>query len=338
MRLARAIAVAGVLIAGSAAPAQTPVPPPVAAVVDGRLAIGDALLPVFVSQDWSQALPAVHRVVIVVHGYQRDAADYARDVMQLGPPADTLVVAPQFLAAEDIAPHHLPDTVLRWQHELWSDGEPADGPAPLSAFDALDALLAKAGDRTIFPNVSEIVLAGFSAGGQLVQRYAELGRGEDAVGGSGIAPRYVVGSPSSFAYFGDERPLPSAGCAAFNRWKYGFAGDLPPYASQVAAQGLPALERRYAARAVVYLVGANDDNPNHRFLDKSCAAETQGPTRIERMTAFFAIMRHRDGDILKHRMSTVAGAAHNAAKVFGSPCGRAALFGDADCPDQEETK
>src|SRR5580700_7129446 len=77
--------------------------PPVEAVVDGRLPIGDAQLPVFTSLDWARPLPGVRRVVIVVHGYNRNAADYARNMMALGPPADTLVVAPQFLDSDDIA-------------------------------------------------------------------------------------------------------------------------------------------------------------------------------------------------------------------------------------------
>ena len=56
------------------------------------------------------------------------------------------------------------------------------------------------------------------------------------------------------------------------------------------------------------------------------------------MTAFFAVMRQRDGAILRHRMWTIADAAHNSSKVFGSPCGRAVLLGDADCSAQEEKK
>src|ERR1700722_18486006 len=160
-----------VLLAAGAARAEEPASPPVAAVVDGRLPIGVAQLPVFVSQDWSQPLPGVRRTVIVVHGYNRHAADYARNMMALGPSADTLVIAPQFLDPDDIAAHHLPDTILRWDREEWLDGNPALRPASLSAFDGFDAILAKLTDRAIFPNLSQIVLAGFSAGGQVVQRY-----------------------------------------------------------------------------------------------------------------------------------------------------------------------
>jgi len=330
------LAIAGFFaLAASAASAQTPVPPPVATVLDGRLPIGAAQLPIFVSQDWSRPLPAIRRAVIVVHGYERNAADYARHMMELGPAADTIIIAPQFLAPEDIATHRLPDAIPRWQHDAWSDGEPALGPASLSAFDGLDAIIAKLGDRAIFANLSTVVVAGFSAGGQLVQRYAIVGRGEGAIGRPGIALRYLVGSPSSFVYFGDARPEPTAGCVDFSHWKYGLAGDLPPYVRAAASQGAAALERRYATRDVVYLVGTDDNDPNHRFLDKSCAAETQGPTRLARTTAFFTILRQRDGDILRHRMWTVAGAAHNSTKVFGSPCGRAVLFGDANCDGEK---
>jgi hypothetical protein len=336
------LALAGFLaLVTSAALAQDPVPPPVAAIVDGRLPIGGAVLPVFVSPDWSQPLPAIRRAVIVVHGYQRNAADYARNMMAFGPPSDTLVVAPQFLAPEDIAVHQLPDTVLRWEHDLWSGGNPAIGPAPLSAFDGLDAIITKLGDRAIFPNLAAVVVAGFSAGGQVLQRYAIVGRGAVNLGGAGIKVRYVVGSPSSYAYFTDDRPLPdgsfgafsAASCPNFNRWKYGFAGDLPPYVAAAAAPGVTELEHRYAARDIVYLVGGDDTDPNHRVLDKSCAGEAQGPNRLARMQFFVAEMTRRNAGIFKQHMWVIPGAAHNEAKVFGSVCGRAVLFGDETCPE-----
>ena len=52
-------------------------------------------------------------------------------------------------------------------------------------------------DRSRQPNLRTVVLAGFSGGGQLVQRYAAVGRVGDTLANRGIALRYVVGSPSS---------------------------------------------------------------------------------------------------------------------------------------------
>jgi pimeloyl-ACP methyl ester carboxylesterase len=339
VRLWLPLAIGLILTAGTAR-TEEPASPPVAEVVDGRLAIGNTQLPVFVSQDWSQPLPGMRRAVIVVHGYNRDAANYARNVVAFGPPADTFVVAPQFLDPEDIATHHLPDTVLRWDREQWAEGDPALGPAPISAYDGFDAILIKLSDRALFPNLTQIVLAGFSAGGQFAQRYAAIGKAEAGFTRGGIAMRYVIGSPGSYVYFGDERPLPGGGfgpfaqaaqCPDYNHWRYGFAGGLPSYVASAAAAGVTALERRYVARDIVYLVGADDTNPNHRLLDKSCAGEAQGPTRLDRMRAFVADMQQRDPG-MRHSMHVIAGAPHNEAKVFGSPCGRAALFGDENCP------
>jgi hypothetical protein len=336
LRLALVILLAA---AAATALADEPASPPVAAVVDFRLAIGEAQLPVFVSQDWSKPLPDIRRVVIAVHGYNRNAADYARNMMALGPPADTLVIAPQFLSPEDIAAHHLPDNVLRWDQEHWEDGNPALEPTPLSAFDGFDAVFQKLTDRAVFPNLAQIVLAGFSAGGQVVQRYAAVGKGEDT-----IPLRYVVGSPGTYVYFGDERPLPdgtfkafadAAQCPDYNRWKFGFAGGLPPYVAAVAAKGITALEHRYVARDIVYLAGGDDTDPNHRLLNKTCAGEAQGPTRLARMQFFLADMKRRDGATFKQRMWVIPGVAHNEARVFGSPCGRAALFDETGCPGSE---
>ena len=315
-------------------------PPPATEIGNQRLQVGPAVLPVFASPDWSQPLPEIRRAVIIVHGYERNAGVYLRHLEGMNPPEDTLVVAPQFLAAEDVAPNNLPAATLRWEREAWSSGLPALGPAPQSSFDAIDALLTRLGNRTQFPNLSEIVLAGFSAGGQLVQRYVAVGKGEGAIGRGSVALRYVVGSPSSFAYFGDARPAPNgtaaafagaASCPQYNNWKYGFAGNLPPYVAAAVAPGVPAIERRYAARDVTYLVGGADDNPNHKFLDKSCSAEAQGPARLARSQNFFAVMRQRDGAALRQTLTIIPGAAHNAAKVLGSPCGRAALFDGGEC-------
>jgi hypothetical protein len=50
------------------------------------------------------------------------------------------------------------------------------------------------------------------------------------------------------------------------------------------------------------------------------------------MQFFLAEMKQRDGDVFKQRMWVIDSAAHNEAKVFGSPCGRAALFDEAGCP------
>jgi hypothetical protein len=316
--------------------------PPVKVVVDGRMIVKgggrEGLLPVAVSQDWSRPLPNVTRAVIVVHGAHRNADSIFRATAQLAPDNGALIVAPQFLAEKDVVAHSLANDVLRWARDDWSTGADATGPAAISSYEAIDALLQVLADRSRFPNLKAVVMAGFSGGGWLSQRYAALGRTPT---GPGIATRYIVGSPSSYLYFSDDRPGPdgeigrfneAATCADFNRWPYGLAGALPRYVEAAARGGAGSIERRYAGLDLVYLVGTADNDPNHWELDKSCAAEAEGPDRYDRGINFFHYMQARDAAILRQRLWTAPSAGHDEKAVFGSPCGRAALFDQSGCP------
>lgn len=333
--IAALVGITAAAIAGAAVAFDTP---PVETVVDGRISVksvsGEGLLPVAVSQDWSRPLPNVTRAIITVHGAHRNAASMFRDATRLAPDGATLIVAPQFLLDKDVAGHSLPDSVLRWGRNNWSTGGDATGPAAISSYEAVDTLLLTLADRTRFPNLGTIVLAGFSGGGWLVQRYAIFGRAGDVVKSWGIAVRYVVGSPASYFYFSDDRPASPAGAAAcpdFDRWPYGLAGDLPRYIQATAQGGATALERRYAGLDLVYLVGTADNDPHHWELDTSCAGEAQGTDRYARALNFFRYMQSRDAAILRQKLWSAPGAGHEPSAVFGSPCGRAALFDTSGC-------
>ena len=204
---------------------------PVKVVSPQRLAVstatGQGQLPIFLSADWSAPMQAVIRAIVVLHGTLRNADAYLRDMEQARAEAgaseqSTLLIVPQFLADPDIAAHTLSPDTLRWSLEGWKDGEPATGPAPISSFDALDAVLARLADTTLFPALHSVVVAGHSAGAQVVQRYAIAGRGEAALTARGITVRYVIANPSSYLWFGNMRPGPldPATCPQFDRWKY----------------------------------------------------------------------------------------------------------------------
>jgi hypothetical protein len=310
---------------------------PVKAVADGRMTVttsaGTGEIPIYVSPRWSHPRPEIRRVIIVVHGVGRDAIGYLHGAeaarAAAGPDGQaTLLIVPQFLATIDIETFHLPPVLLHWSPGSWSDGEPAHGPAPLSSFDVLDAVLHRLADRTLLPNLAEVVIAGHSAGGQMVQRYAAVGGGRAALQAIGVPVRYVVANPSSYLYFSRDRPekVDPATCPAFDRWKYGLAG-APPYVGATAG-----LEARYAARDVTYLLGTADIDPHHAALDKSCGAEAEGPDRLARGEAYFAYLQARHPGHLPQRLALVPDVAHSAARMFGSPCGLAALFNYPGCP------
>lgn len=311
---------------------------PVKVIASDRMTVtttvGRGEVPIYVSPDWSNPRPEIHRVIIVMHGVGRNADGYLRGAETARAEAGsygqaTMLVVPQFLADIDVTTFHLPATVLHWSPDAWSGGAPAHGPAPLSSFDVFDAILRRLADRALLPNLSEVVIAGHSAGAQVVQRYAVVGRGEDALRAIGVAVRYVVANPSSYLYFSDDRPrkVDPVACPEFDRWKYGLAG-APPYVGDTAG-----LEARYAARDVTYLLGTADIDPHHPALDTSCAGEAQGPYRLARGEAYFAYMRARHPGNLAQRVAKVPGVAHNEGRMFGSACGLAALFGRPGCPE-----
>jgi hypothetical protein len=162
-----------------------------------------------------------------------------------------------------------------------------------------------------------------------VQRYATVGQGPTGAP-AGIAIRYVVANPSSYAYFTADRPTAGGGfapypldeCHKFDQWKYGLE-DLPAW---LGDPGAPALERTYVRRDVTYLLGARDTDPELAALDRSCAAEAQGPTHLQRGLDFFRYLqaRHREG--LDQRLEVIPGVGHDAGAMLTADCALAAIY------------
>lgn len=110
-----------------------------------------------------------------------------------------------------------------------------------SSFYCIDSIVHTLSNRSQFPNIKRIVLTGFSAGAQFLNRYAWA----SDVGNAPSNVRIVIGDASSYLYFSPLRPNPSccpledtgphAKCSSFNgvsvvdatacpghdAWKYG---------------------------------------------------------------------------------------------------------------------
>ncbi|OLF52128.1 hypothetical protein [Pseudomonas chlororaphis] len=301
----------------------------VKSVSPARLAIDGSELAVGLSQDWQKPLPEVQRALIIVHGRLRNAQTYLHSAeqaaSQAGQSARTLVVAPQFLNQSDVERNALPTSLLRWQGNDWMAGEPASGPKPVSSYSVLDAIITRLSDRRQFPALTEIVIAGHSGGAQVVQRFALLGQHHPTLEDDGIALRYVIANPSSYAYFDEQRPVKvdAGACPGFNNWKYGLL-KLPAYA---AGQTPQQLEQSYIKRDITYLLGKQDTDPHHPALDTSCAAEAQGAYRLVRGHNFFDYLKQRHPQGLQQQLIEVPGVGHDGDKMFTSPEGQKALFG-----------
>ena len=327
-----------------------------------RLALpqGAGQLAYYVSQQ-PGAAPAPETALLVMHGYPRDAAhsfNAGRAAVQAaGLQGRVLVVAPLFQVAADQAPHcRTPGEQpaqsgdALWRCGGWLAGEASQGAAHITSFAALDALVAELARR--WPGLRGITLAGFSAGAQLLQRHAAF----SAAAPTGVRLRHVVASPGTWLYFDPVRPQalqagqpvdPSAcgpaaqypgrctlalrqpdatACARYDQWKYGTAG-LPTTLGQDAA----ALRARYRAADLAYLAGALDSGPGpgtaDKRLDHGCAAQLQGPYRLQRAQGYAAYEQQLLQPPTPRTLTVVPGCAHDVACVLPSDAARATLFG-----------
>jgi hypothetical protein len=311
---------------------------PVLTVASERLHIvkprGDGCVPLYISGGSPSA--EATRLVVMLHGRLRDADAYLRSTQRAlaasSVDANSVILAvPQFLASADVEHHGLADEYLHWEWTSWMGGLDATGPATLSSFDVLDALIAHFAARGGFPALREIVIAGHSGGAQVAHRHAILSDAAAHCAALGVRLRYVIANPSSYVYFDELRPARNgtfhpadrAACHDFNAWKYG-TERLPRYAGDTDAR---ALEQRYIGQDVTYLLGTLDNDPAHPALDRSCAATLQGPDRLARGRAYHAYLRGRHPQ-LEHALHEVQGAAHSGDAMFVSSAGVRALFGD----------
>ena len=308
-------------------------------------------MPIYANRNLARDdLRDIKQVLIMIHGVKRDADRYydtATGLLAQNPDRarDTLVLAPRFPGSIDSGFGGM----AAWRKATWEEGEEsiqaAGRPAPVTSFQVLDDLLRSLDDRKRLPALATIVLAGHSAGGQLVQRYAVLNNTDGPLRRDGLALRYVIANPSSYLYLTNERPRADGKgyapyergiCPTYNQYKYG-TDKLPPYARETDDTRLFI---RYAARDVTYLLGGADNNPEHRLLDKTCGAEAQGATRLARGTAYvqyeYQLAARGAKPVPLHRNSfEVGGVGHDNKGMFGSVCGARALLGsDAQAGDR----
>jgi len=293
----------------------------------------------------------VTNAVIVHHGAGRNAEDYlsymvnaivnnqgqgAENALQL---ENTIVIAPQVWFPGDDG---LDENVHIWwdvsgddgfdtddlpgeRDWKWGGNSSAELPASISTFSVLDEMLDTLSNKTLYPNLESVVMAGHSAGGQIMQRFALFST--RAKGGSrdlGLDLKFYVANPSSTTYLGPERPVqaPERDCAfcinstiesqewafekptvdlecvdTYNAYGYGLEGNLPDYP---AATGVAQALAQYPLRRVTYMSGESDvcDTPymetnqcltcipDDGGLDPSCEGYAQGWCRMARLHAF----------------------------------------------------
>ena len=147
----------------------------------------------------------------------------------------------------------------------WRGGGDANG-TQLSSYDVVDTLIARLSDRKLYPNLKQIALVGFSAGGQFVGRYVASGKGEVR---DGITLKYAAFSPSTYLI-----PDPD------DIWHYGLK-RRPRYSADLSDEQI--MENLHTRRC---MHGCGSIDTLEKSLDKTVSAMRQGENRYKRVLNF----------------------------------------------------
>lgn len=284
---------------------------------------------------------AIRRALVMVHGTNRNADHYfstaAAAAFLAGAIEDTAVISPRIASADRTCTDKIAANEVSWSctGDSWRSGGSAASHPDLTSFDFVDQILKKLANKSIFPNMKAIVVAGHSAGGQFVARYQMSNRMHDTLG---VPVTYVVANPSSYAWPDATRPLPTddgapdnakgawnldtvhtkfsygafdgKGCPTYDRWPFGFANRTGGYTAKTSDDQL---KKQLVSRPTTYLFGQVDVLPLGGF-DSSCSAMAQGATRRSGGEAFVKHVNEQLG--AKHAVQIVSECGHNDRCVY----------------------
>ncbi|MBX3586851.1 MAG: hypothetical protein KF796_09400 [Ramlibacter sp.] len=298
-------------------------------------------------------MPAITRVVIVQHGINRDgdpAFTAANDALHNSGAniPEILLIAPQFWNDADSSAGKVPAGAPYWFDEQWSLGYDSMDSRHLSSFTVIDDLIRKFADATAYPNVTQIVVAGHSAGAQMYSRYAAFNTVHGGVR-SGVLVKYVLANAGTHLYFSTDRPVGNAAsgatafgtftgaaaCPGYDTYKYGntnYSADGPfnyPHTLTPQARFI-----RFAGRKAYYYQGTADTVPYtaSNGPDDNCAAVLSGSTRLARGVTNARYQRYLAGQLgvsLDRLFRRVEGVGHSASGMWNASCVMTALYGTA---------
>jgi pimeloyl-ACP methyl ester carboxylesterase len=291
---------------------------------------------------------------ILIHGADRNPGDYYRTAVAAGLLAGalerTIILAPRIASRGDTCHDSLSANEVSWTcngNNSWRYGGSAVDNKDLTSFDFADAILRTLARKNVFPNLKVIVVAGHSAGGMFVTRYAMANQVHDQLG---VAVSYVVANPSTYAYADGVRPTEAAfpasaavtssaylapvpteprqpflplsdrdNCTTYDHWPFGLQHRVG-YSARLSDDQL---RRQLASRPTTYLLGELEFFPQ-ASMDASCTAMAQGPTRLARGIAFNKYVNERLG--ARHAVVVVPLCGHNNRCMYTADVALPVIF------------
>ncbi|WFD33013.1 hypothetical protein MSPP1_004070 [Malassezia sp. CBS 17886] len=279
----------------------------------------------------------VKRVVIVLPGKPRQAWKYANLMYNAlkwvnnqnlygRSEGDAIIVAPVVLNNADKSAGGAKSNWAVYRLSNWDNGGVTHSPEldhSVSFFTALDDIIDKFMDRSEYPNVEKVVVAGHSLGAMAAQRHAVQmkSKNEDRVA-------WWIGNPGAWTWLVSDRPVKRDDCASSeNDFPYGL-DDEDNYTKYLKSQGIDASDivSRYRSRSVHYALALLDN----QLGDSHCEAQAQGVNHLQRGANYVMMLNNQDGGLPDtHSVSYIAGVSHQDYPMFAAAPSLAYLFGDA---------
>ncbi|WFD27314.1 hypothetical protein MNAN1_002310 [Malassezia nana] len=256
--------------------------------VFSRQGDAEAIAPFYTTKSYHAK--KIERAVIVLAGQWRDSWEYinlmdnaynvAQKYEELNVKKDTVLsLSPMFFNQMDRGRGSVKDKEISFEDAGWSSGGTVREPSAfknLSSFDVLDYLVDMVMNKSRFPNLKTVVIAGHSMGGQMALHYA-VGKKpmpyDDRI-------RYWVGDPGAYTYMSSSRPFSTKNCDTFDDWPYSVrnVSTMPSYVQGHAGINGSNLVKLFRSRNIHFAIAENDNGAGV----ESCEAATQGPNRIAR--------------------------------------------------------
>jgi hypothetical protein len=144
---------------------------------------------VYTSYPLGQPNPAITRAFLMIHGTGRDADNYFRSALAAGFLAgaleDTVIISPRIASASGSCQDKLDANEVSYScvGDSWRSGGASASTGEITSFDFVDEILRELANKSTFPNLRSIVVAGPTAGGQFVNPDALSNQVNDQRGG-----------------------------------------------------------------------------------------------------------------------------------------------------------
>ncbi|OQO08641.1 hypothetical protein B0A48_06511 [Cryoendolithus antarcticus] len=267
----------------------------------------------------------IKRAVIIIHGLNRDPGTYQSNMQsalaQVTTPEinfdNVVIMSPYFTNGDDKGNGYPWNASANNQYPTVSQNT--------SSYFVLDTLVRYFDDKTLFPNMNQIVVAGHSLGVQTVHRYAVLGQHLGT-----ISPvTYWVANPNSFIWMDTSRTLPTTGCPTYDNHRDGYSNFTAypmAYGQALVNQGRPAILANYNSKQVAHARGLLDTGDD----SSGCEPGTTGINRNERFFNFIKAFPISSPDPAGRNCDTadLVNMGHDGGGMMAVPAGRARLFED----------